>query len=44
MLKIPAEYERDASSAKFKAISDQVSTALPPGVSAGYWQTALVDE
>jgi hypothetical protein len=40
MFKNPAEYERDALSAKFMAISRQVYT----GVSAGYCQRVLVDE
>jgi hypothetical protein len=43
-VKTPAEYEKDALSAKFMAISRQVYTASLPGVSAGYCQRALVDE
>jgi hypothetical protein len=41
MLKIAAEYERDTSSAKFMAISCQVSPASLAGVSTGYCQRAL---
>jgi hypothetical protein len=44
MFKNPAEYERDTSSAKFMAVSCQVSPALLPNVYAGYCQRALVDE
>jgi hypothetical protein len=41
MLKIPAEYDRDTSSAKFTDFSLQLSASLP-GVSAA--TTTLVDE
>jgi hypothetical protein len=44
MLKFPAEYDRDTSSAKFRAISRQIYFPLLPVVSAGYCQRALVDE
>jgi hypothetical protein len=44
MLKIPAEYERDTSSAKFTAISYQISPASTLDASAGFCQRALVDE
>jgi hypothetical protein len=44
MLKNHTEYERDTSSAKFIAISRQVSTDSPLRVSAGIFQTALVHE
>jgi hypothetical protein len=44
MLKIPAEYDRNTSAAKLPNISCQVSPASLPDVSAGYCQTALVDE
>jgi hypothetical protein len=44
MLKNPAEYEREISSAKFTATYHQVSPDLLLGVSAGICQTALVDE
>jgi hypothetical protein len=42
MSKIPAEYERDISSAKFAAISRQVSPDSLLGASAGICQRALV--
>jgi hypothetical protein len=44
MLKIPAEYEGDISSAKFTANSRKVSADSLLGVSAGYCQRALVDK
>jgi hypothetical protein len=44
MLKNPAEYERDIYSAKFTAISHQVSPNSLVYVSAGICQRALVDE
>jgi hypothetical protein len=44
MLKNSAEYERDTSSAKFTAISSQVSPDSVLGVLAGTCQKALVDE
>jgi hypothetical protein len=44
MLKIPPEYDRDASVAKLTNISRHVSPALLPGVSAGIGQRSLVDE
>jgi hypothetical protein len=44
LLKKPAGMRRDTSSAKFTAISRQVSPASLLGVSAGYYQRALVDE
>jgi hypothetical protein len=37
-------YERDTLSAKFVSISHQVSAALLPGVSAGYFWRALLSE
>jgi hypothetical protein len=44
MSKIPAEYERDISSAKFAAISRQVCPDSLLSVSAGIWQRDLVNE
>jgi hypothetical protein len=44
MLKNPAEYDRNTSSAKLTTISHQVSPVLLPDVSAGYCLRALVDE
>jgi hypothetical protein len=44
MLKIPAEYDSDTSSAKFTDISHQISPASLLDVWAGYCQTALVSE
>jgi hypothetical protein len=44
MLKIHAEYDRDTSSAKFRAISRQIYFPSLPVVSAGYCQRTLVDE
>jgi hypothetical protein len=44
MLKNPAEYKRDTSSAKFMAISRQVSSVTLPSVSAGYCLNALVNK
>jgi hypothetical protein len=43
MLKYPAEHERDISSAKFTAISRQVSPDSLLGVCACIFQKALVD-
>jgi hypothetical protein len=43
MLKIPKEYERNTSSAKFTVIYRQVYTASLPDISAGYCQRAVVD-
>jgi hypothetical protein len=42
VLKNPAEYERDISSAKFTAISRQLSPESLHGISAGIFQRALV--
>jgi hypothetical protein len=44
MLENSTGRKRDHSSAKFTAISRQVSPASPPDVSAGNCQRALVDE
>jgi hypothetical protein len=44
MLKMPAEYERYISSAKFIAICRQVSPDSLLGVSTGICRRALVDE
>jgi hypothetical protein len=44
MIKNPADYERNTSSAKFKAIYLEFSPVSLPGVSAVYCQTALVDK
>jgi hypothetical protein len=44
MLKSPAEYDRETSSAKFTDISRPVSPASLLGVCAGNCQRALVDE
>jgi hypothetical protein len=44
MLKKPAEYERNVSSAKFATISRQVSPDSLLGVYAGICQRALVDK
>jgi hypothetical protein len=44
MLKIPVEYDRDASSTKLTDISRQVPLCFAIGVSAGICQRALVDE
>jgi hypothetical protein len=44
MLKKPAEYERDTSSAKYMVISRKDSTDSLIGIPAGYFQRALVDE
>jgi hypothetical protein len=44
MLKNPAEYERDISSAKFTAIYRQISRDSRLGVSVGICQTTLVNE
>jgi hypothetical protein len=44
MLKNPAEYEGDIWSAKFTAISSQVSPSSLSDVSAGYYQEGMVDE
>jgi hypothetical protein len=44
MLKNPAEYERDTSSAKFTTILVKLLPTSLLGVSAGYYQTALVEE
>jgi hypothetical protein len=44
MLKNHVEYETDASTAKFTAISRQVSPASLQRVSADYYQRPLVDE
>jgi hypothetical protein len=44
MIKIPAEYEREISSAKFTAMSRQVSPDSQLGISVGICQRALVDE
>jgi hypothetical protein len=43
MVKNPEEYEGDTLSAKFIAISRQVSSASLSGVCAGYCQRALED-
>jgi hypothetical protein len=44
MLQIPAEYDSDTSSAKFKDISRQVPPCLATRFFAGICQRALVDE
>jgi hypothetical protein len=44
MLKNPAEYERDISSAKFTTNSQHISPNRLLGVSAGHSQGALVNE
>jgi hypothetical protein len=44
MLKNPAEYERDTSSAKFTDILAKFFHALLLGVSADFCQIALMDE
>jgi hypothetical protein len=44
MIKNPADYERNTSLTKFKAISLEFSPVSLPGVSTVYCQTALVDK
>jgi hypothetical protein len=44
MLKIPVEYGRDTSQAKFKAISRQISLALLPDISTDFCRRDLVYE